>query len=214
MNMSGDKQKVAPPDYDAWAKKPCWTSLELLCLASGLDPSLHDRLHIHEIDTDSGETREIIDENAFAIVRENERLLAENDDLINRLIKAGNLRHIGDDPDYFDPTASVTCLASIITLPPGLVTAFKLDSLNHHADSGVTEDKPLEHWKMQVQAEAAKRWTSLRAARCNPTRNSLVDELAKWCRENGVKTKSGINPTPEYISRHVLGKRDWSPPTD
>ncbi len=137
--MSGDKQKVAPPNYDAWAKKPCWTSRELLFLASGLDPSLYDRLHIHEVDTDSGERREIRDGNAFAIVHGNERLLADNLDLINRLIKAGKLRPIGDDPDYFDPKTAVTTLASSITLPDDLVTAVKKTkaelSRSNHGDA-------------------------------------------------------------------------------
>lgn len=67
------------------------------------------------------------------------------------------------------------------------------------------------NWKMLVQAEAARHWAALRKDGANPTKFSIKDDLARWCRENGVKTKTGINPNPEYIYRHAL--RDWVPPT-
>lgn len=72
----------------------------------------------------------------------------------------------------------------------------------------------LEHWKMQVQAEAAKRWREQRNLGCNPNPHSLKDELAKWCREENIFTKGNINPNPDYLYRHVLSKRHWTPPTD
>lgn len=68
------------------------------------------------------------------------------------------------------------------------------------------------NWKLLVQAEAARRWTVLRAAGANPTPHSIRDDLATWCRTEGVKTKTGINPSSEYIYRHAL--RNWTPPRD
>jgi hypothetical protein len=69
-----------------------------------------------------------------------------------------------------------------------------------------------ENWKMRVQAEAAIRWRRQRKLECNPTKHALKDELAKWCREKGIKTTGGINPSAEYIYRHALSS--WRPPAD
>jgi len=86
-------------------------------------------------------------------------------------------------------------------------------------DGDKTEVQPAQlkeasssNWKLLVQAEAAKRWKALRAAGANPTRHSIRDDLAIWCRNEKVKTKTGINPNPEYIYRHAL--RNWTPPRD
>lgn len=68
------------------------------------------------------------------------------------------------------------------------------------------------HWKMLVQAEAAKRWAALRKSGANPTKFSIRDDLAIWCRATGIKTKTGINPSAETIYRHALGH--WTPPED
>lgn len=76
-------------------------------------------------------------------------------------------------------------------------------------------DKPStspEHWMMKIQAEATSRWKEQRAMGCNPTRRSMKDELAKWCREENILTASGINPSADYIYRHVIAKRVWRSP--
>jgi len=78
--------------------------------------------------------------------------------------------------------------------------------------SDKNEAKPLENWKMRIQAEAAIRWRKLRKVGCNPTKHSLKDDLAGWCRTEAIMTNTGINPTAEYIYRHVL--RQWTPPKD
>jgi hypothetical protein len=67
-----------------------------------------------------------------------------------------------------------------------------------------------KNWIMQIQAEAARRFISLKDSGANPTKHSIKDDLAKWCRENEIKTTSGNYPTGEYINRHVLQK--WKPP--
>lgn len=74
------------------------------------------------------------------------------------------------------------------------------------------EIQPAANWKMRVQEEAAARWRRYRANGANPTKNSIKSDLSTWCRENDIRTTTGINPDPEYIARHVL--RDWSPPDD
>jgi len=67
-------------------------------------------------------------------------------------------------------------------------------------------------WILLIQAEAARRWTTLRRSGANPTKLNILDDLARWCRENGVKTRTNINPSAEYIYRHAL--RTWVPPID
>ena len=81
-------------------------------------------------------------------------------------------------------------------------------------DSGENNPVPLDNWMMQVQTEAAIRWRRYRMQECNPTAHMLADELAKWCRENKITTKTKINPTAQYLYRHVLSNRWWTPPTD
>lgn len=74
-----------------------------------------------------------------------------------------------------------------------------------------TDNTSLDNWMMKVQAEAASRWIQYRKMNCSPTKHSLKDELSKWCRKNGIQTKSKITPSPDYIYRHVL--RKWTPPS-
>ena len=102
---------------------------------------------------------------------------------------------------------------------PGLDWAVEhCSSLGKRETQRTQEDTPaggqLENWKMRVQAEAAARWRNQREMGCQPTRHSLKDELAKWCRDNNIRTAHGINPTADYLYRHVLSKRNWKPPTD
>ncbi len=66
------------------------------------------------------------------------------------------------------------------------------------------------NWKMRIQAEAADRWRRAIRNSATPTKNNIKDGLGTWCRENNVKTNSGIYPTDQYIARHVL--REWTPP--
>lgn len=82
--------------------------------------------------------------------------------------------------------------------------------LNLPCMSKVSEDLP--NWKAKVQAEAASRWRRQISYGATPTKNSLKDELSKWCRENKVFTNYGVPPRGEYIARHVL--KDWKPPID
>ena len=72
------------------------------------------------------------------------------------------------------------------------------------------EAPPLEDWKMRVQAEAAAYWLHTRKTGANPTKASIRPHLLKWCKENKVLTKIGINPSDGYLKTHVLGK--WEPP--
>lgn len=70
---------------------------------------------------------------------------------------------------------------------------------------------PLEDWKMRVQAEAAAHWLHLRKLHCNPTKHGILPHLAKWCRENNIRTAgpSGIHPSEGYL-KNVLVR--WEPP--
>jgi len=68
------------------------------------------------------------------------------------------------------------------------------------------------NWQMAIQVQAAVIWRKYRAMAANPTKNSIKVELARWCRDNKIITGTGINPSEDYIYRHVL--RHWTPPTD
>ncbi|PTR15064.1 hypothetical protein C8R31_10491 [Nitrosospira sp. Nsp2] len=82
-----------------------------------------------------------------------------------------------------------------------------------HIGSTVQNLQPVVvHWKMRIQEQAAFLWRKYKAMGSSPTKNSIKGDLAKWCRDNNVISKSGINPSEDYIYRHVLS--GWIPPTD
>jgi hypothetical protein len=68
------------------------------------------------------------------------------------------------------------------------------------------------NWKMQVQTEATALVLRLRKSGANPTKHSIIDPMARWCRENGIKTDSGIYPKEGYLRTHVLGGKHWDVP--
>ena len=67
-------------------------------------------------------------------------------------------------------------------------------------------------WKMQIQIKAAELMTTLRGVGASPTVHSILPKLVEWCRENQVKTSSGIFPSEGYLRTHVLGGKHWTPP--
>ena len=68
------------------------------------------------------------------------------------------------------------------------------------------------NWKMRIQEEAARRFNALRAAGASPTKQDIIPDLVRWCREIELKTGSGLYPTEGYLRTHVLGGRYWKPP--
>lgn len=113
----------------------------------------------------------------------------------------------GLDPDQAEIWAVQTGLAK-----PGEVTALfskKQSSIAAKASDGTSLVPAMTHWKMQVQVEAARRLESLRNSGANPTVHSILDDMAKWCIQNGVKTDSGIFPSANYLRTHVLSGKHW-----
>lgn len=74
------------------------------------------------------------------------------------------------------------------------------------------DGKAATNWKLQVQIEATDLFKRLRKAGASPTVQSTVDAMAKWCRDNNMKTGNGIYPSANYLRTHVLGGKHWSPP--
>lgn len=72
--------------------------------------------------------------------------------------------------------------------------------------------RAVANWKMQVQTEATALVLRLRSTGANPTRNSILESMAQWCRNNNVKTDSGIHPSEGYLRTHVLGGKHWDVP--
>lgn len=68
------------------------------------------------------------------------------------------------------------------------------------------------NWKMQIQAEASRRFKALRASGANPTVLSILPDIVSWCSANNIRTDTGIIPTKNYLRTHVLGGKHWSPP--
>ena len=71
---------------------------------------------------------------------------------------------------------------------------------------------PVPNWKLLVQAEAAAMFKRQRAMGAQPTVYNVVDAMARWCRENDVRTSSGAFPSASYLRVHVLGGTHWKPP--
>lgn len=96
------------------------------------------------------------------------------------------------------------------------INANQHDQLNLPVPAvGTPSDQiPTTSWILKVQAEAAQHWKRLKLLNCNPTRNNIKGDLAKWCRDNNVKTSSGIFPSDEYIYRHAIRSAIWEPPPD
>lgn len=108
----------------------------------------------------------------------------------------------------FMPVDALTGLPLAQGFPTGSSTAETAPEKDgKHTDTG-----QLEHWKMRVQAEATTRFKRLRAAGASPTVNSIKDDLAKWCRDNDVKTSGHVFPSSNYLRTHVLSRKHWSPP--
>lgn len=72
---------------------------------------------------------------------------------------------------------------------------------------------PVPSWKMLVQAEATALCRRLRKSGANPTKNSILDTMANWCRDNDVKTDGNIFPSANYLRTHVLGGKHWDLPS-
>jgi len=75
-----------------------------------------------------------------------------------------------------------------------------------------TSKPAVPNWKMQIQAEATAHVLRLRKFGCNPTRHSILDDLATWCINNNVRTDTGIHPRASYLRTHVLGGKHWDVP--
>lgn len=79
-------------------------------------------------------------------------------------------------------------------------------------NDGEEKSLPTANWILLAQAEAAKRWISLRNSGAFPNKNNISDDLVKWCAEKKIKTKTGIPVTKENLDRFAL--RPWTPPVD
>jgi hypothetical protein len=104
-------------------------------------------------------------------------------------------------------------------LPPELVAMVVSESsaapVQRHATAASGDPAPLPtvpNWKMQVQAEATALCLTLQKSGSNPTKHSIIESMAKWCRDNKVKTNGNIFPSEGYLRTHVLGGRHWDVP--
>lgn len=89
------------------------------------------------------------------------------------------------------------------------------------ADTAPEQPAPVEaasdgaaipNWKMKIQTEATAHCLRLRQSGASPTKKSIVDSMANWCRKNDVKTDSKIFPSGNYLRTHVLGGKHWDLP--
>lgn len=81
------------------------------------------------------------------------------------------------------------------------------------SSDAMSADAPaLPNWKMRIQTEATAMFKRQRKAGAQPAVYSIIDSLAAWCRDNGVKTDSDIFPSAGYIRTHVLSGKHWTPP--
>jgi hypothetical protein len=60
--------------------------------------------------------------------------------------------------------------------------------------------------------EGVKPRLRLRSSGANPTKHSIVEPMARWRRDNNVRTTHGIHPSEGYLYAHVLGGKHWEVP--
>ena len=80
------------------------------------------------------------------------------------------------------------------------------------ASDGPAPLPAVPNWKMLIQAEADAHCLRLRKAGANPTKHSILDSMAQWCRDNNVMTDGNIFPSANYLRAHVLGGKHWEVP--
>lgn len=119
------------PDYVEWLKKPCWSQLEILYLIQGADPSRAIDSEAIVVDIDSGESWPAPQDEATTLaiklgVRSGTSGLGE---LLDRAIKAGDLRPTQAGGDWFRPDEVVRFLIQKqFNLPDDLMSAFNAHS--------------------------------------------------------------------------------------
>jgi hypothetical protein len=101
-----------------------------------------------------------------------------------------------------------TPLASTMTTAQDTATPAPMVAAN----DGPAPLPAVANWKMQIQAEATALVLRLRKSGANPTRHSILDTMAQWCRDNDVTTSTKINPSANYLRTHVLGGKHWEVP--
>ncbi len=80
------------------------------------------------------------------------------------------------------------------------------------ASEGPAPLPAVPNWKMRVQAEATALVLSLRKSGASPTKHSILEPMAQWCRDNNVMTNGSIFPSANYLRTHVLGGKHWDVP--
>lgn len=78
----------------------------------------------------------------------------------------------------------------------------------------VSEPVPKVHDnpRLRIQAEACAEWTRWLARGAQPTVHSIAPVLARWCLDNEVRTKGGVNPAAGTIRNTIIGAGHWIPP--
>jgi hypothetical protein len=204
------------PDWDFWKHKTVVTLLEGAFLSCGIDP-------------DSQSYRDIL---SFGLDNEEveKRLRLLKDNLCLPQFFSPAILNIGDSnltgvslPEFaawcahigFDVPPELAALANAVpqATPAAKVEAAPVEQAAPDAKVKIG-DVPTSNWKLKIQAEAARRWKELVTMGCSPTRNSIKDDLATWCRNNEVATDGGIFPRADYIYKHVIRAAIWKPPTN
>ena len=68
--------------------------------------------------------------------------------------------------------------------------------------------------RMKIQAEAYEHWIRLKASGANPSVHSICPDMAKWCANNHITTRTGTTPMAGTIRNTILGgSSGWEPPT-
>ncbi|SEN29706.1 hypothetical protein SAMN05216404_103297 [Nitrosospira multiformis] len=92
-----------------------------------------------------------------------------------------------------------------------MYSKYECDLIEQEFGAKAATVEPPKNWILRVQAQAAIEWKKYQKMQCNPTKHSIKDELARWCKDNNVRTPTHIIPSADYIYRHVL--RNWDPPS-
>jgi hypothetical protein len=77
--------------------------------------------------------------------------------------------------------------------------------------SSVYEDESRD-WRERARARASEWWLECDAS-TKPNPNMAAAFVARWCRDHGVRSQVDSFSDADYLRKHILDKKHWTPPT-
>ena len=191
-----------------WLQRPTWSRHEAILILSGSDPESRRYYDVDGFKSLSSSANGAVD---WLPAQTLKSVLPSGDDRPHgEYLDWANEEYLKWEGDNQVRYRRLTLPAALqAALAPATGTRVGQDATGLKQDKVANESN---NWKMRIQVEAASRFKRLRASGASPTVHSIINDMAKWCRDNNVKTDGGIFPAPGYLRTHVLSRKHWSPP--